>query len=94
MESNARNKLIGTVLVAGALSLVGCSDDAYIAKHNMAKAADNFEINRRIVFYNAWLGKNVLSVEGRCAVEYKENRIYYICKTRSIGNFREIKEIS
>jgi hypothetical protein len=33
-----------------ALALTGCNDDATVARHNMTKAADNFELMRRIVF--------------------------------------------
>ena len=33
--------------------LVGCgADDAYVASRNISKAADNFEVDRRIVLYN------------------------------------------
>ena len=38
-----------------ALALTGCNDDATVARHNMTKAADNFELMRRIVFYNVRL---------------------------------------
>lgn len=34
----------------------GCQDDAKIASQNLTKAADNFEITRRIVFYNGITG--------------------------------------
>jgi hypothetical protein len=42
--------------VAGAVMAVGllgaCSDDATVASDNLSKAADNFEVQRRIVFFN------------------------------------------
>lgn len=85
------NKLIiGAAILLGVSGISGCQDDAQIAKHNMAKAADNFEVNRRIVFYNAWADKNVLSVEGLCSIEYRSERVYYICKIgrdKFINNF-------
>ena len=49
------------------LFVVGC-DDAQIASHNLSKAADNFEINRRIVFYNGITDSYVLAIEGRCSI--------------------------
>ena len=45
-------KLIATasVIVAATAVLSGCEDDAKIASRNVSKAADNFEVNRRLVF--------------------------------------------
>lgn len=48
-------------------ALAGCSD-ADVASHNLSKAADNFEINRRVVFYNGITGGYILSVEGLCSL--------------------------
>ena len=70
-----------SLAVFAAVSLGGCSDDAQVAKYNIAKAADNFEVNRRIMFYNVWKGESIVTVEGLCSIEYKSNRTFYICKT-------------
>ena len=73
-----------------ALTLTGCNDDATVARHNMTKAADNFELMRRIVFYNVRLGQNVVTVEGKCSIEYGSGRTEYICKVgdgKYIRNF-------
>lgn len=61
--------------------LVGCVnvDDATVAKNNLTKAADNFEINRRILFYNTWTDTIIQQVEGKCSIEYG-NRVSLICK--------------
>lgn len=57
-------------LAASALLLSGCNeDDAKIATQNLIKAADNFEINRRVVFYNGITDSYILSVEGRCSMD-------------------------
>lgn len=59
--------------LAAAASLVavafaaGCTD-ADIASTNLSKAADNFEINRRVVFYNGVTGGYILSIEGLCSL--------------------------
>ena len=45
----------------------GC-DDAKIASHNLSKAADNFEIQRRIIFYNGITDSYMLVIEGRCSL--------------------------
>lgn len=51
-----------------ALSLVGCGRDADIASRNLSTAADMFEINRRIVFYNGITGEYMLTLTGLCAL--------------------------
>ena len=50
-----------------ASSLIGCSD-ADLASSNLSKAADNFEITRRVVFYNGITGEYILSIEGLCSL--------------------------
>lgn len=49
-------------------ALVACSSDADVVSHNLSKAADNFEIQRRIVFYNGITGDYILEIEGLCAL--------------------------
>jgi hypothetical protein len=65
-----------------AATLVGC-DDAKIASENLSRAADNFEINRRIVFYNGITGGYILTIEGLCSQEPSDNgkKLAVICKT-------------
>ncbi len=47
----------------------GCPEDAEVASHNLSKKADNFELNRRVVFYNGITGDYVLSIEGRLSLK-------------------------
>jgi hypothetical protein len=68
------------MLASTALLASGCKDDASIAKANLTKAADNFEIMRRVVFYNTWTDTIVQQVEGKCSIEYA-TRVSLICKT-------------
>lgn len=56
-----------SILAVGALALTGCNN-AETASRNLSTAADNFEIDRRIVFFNGITDKYLLSVEGRCAI--------------------------
>uniref|UniRef100_A0AAU6W260 Lipoprotein n=1 Tax=Pseudomonas phage Touem01 TaxID=3138548 RepID=A0AAU6W260_9VIRU len=67
-----RIKLIAAMLALG--TLAGCDNDARVASHNLSKAADNFEINRRIVFYNGINGGYMLSLEGRCSFDASQAR--------------------
>jgi hypothetical protein len=56
------------VVVLMALALTGCASDADLASHNLSKAADQFQVDRRIVFYNGITGDYILVVEGRCSM--------------------------
>ena len=40
-----------------------------------------FRINRRVVFYNGITDKYILSVEGRCSVEFYSDKFCVTCKT-------------
>lgn len=48
--------------------MAGECDDAQVASHNISKAADNFEIQRQIVFYNGITDRYIAVVEGRCSI--------------------------
>jgi hypothetical protein len=62
-----------------AVIVAGCSSDADVASRNLSKAADMFEIKRRIVFYNGWTGEYVLQVEGLCSLDSSTAAVK--CKT-------------
>ena len=63
------NRMLKNFVAVGLLTglLAACSD-ADVASSNLSKAADNFEINRRIVFYNGITGGYILSIEGLCSL--------------------------
>ena len=69
------------LLVLAIAVLAGCDTDANIASRNLSKAADMFEINRRIVFYNGITDTYMLTVEGRCSVELSSDVLRVTCKT-------------
>lgn len=76
-----RNKTL-LALAASLLALAGCDNDARVASANLSRAADNFEINRRIVFYNGITGDYMLSLEGRCSFNADNSRkLDVTCKT-------------
>jgi len=68
-------------LALACLALAGCENDAQVASRNVSQAADNFEINRRIVFYNGITNEYILSIEGLCSQQPMDGRIAIICKT-------------
>ena len=71
------------ILLCGiAAILAGCDNDARVASRNLSQAADSFEINRRIVFYNGITGDYMLSLEGRCSFDAQNTRkLDVTCKT-------------
>ena len=50
-----------------ALALAGCSESE-TASYNVSLAAHNFEVNRRVVFYNGITGEYILTIEGLLSV--------------------------
>jgi hypothetical protein len=64
------------------LLLAGCMSDADVASYNTSKAADMFEVERRVVFYNGITGEYMLTIEGRCSLgnNDKEGRLSVTCK--------------
>ena len=61
-------KKILFVLVLVTLLVSGCGPAADVASQNLSVAADNFEINRRIHFYNGITGEDFLVIEGLCSL--------------------------
>lgn len=76
-------KRITLAALGMALGLGACSD-ADIARRNLSQAADQFEINRRIVFYNGINGEYMLTIEGLCSLggaESLKDAVTVTCKT-------------
>jgi hypothetical protein len=75
--------LLSLVTILG-LAISGCSSDADVASENLSQAAEDFKINRRVVFYNGITDSYILSIEGFCSVETEEgNKLTVTCK---VGN--------
>lgn len=79
--------LVGAIL-AIALGVAACKDDARVASENLSKAADNFEIVRNIVFYNVWTDTEVASILGRCSIEDYNTKMVAVCKDGP-GDFKK-----
>jgi hypothetical protein len=70
------------LLLSIASFLTGCQSDATVASQNLSKAADMFEIDRRIVFFNGITDSYLLTVEGRCSIEVdSRGKLDVTCKT-------------
>lgn len=73
-------KNLAALSVISAIALAGCSNDADVASRNLSQAADNFEISRRIVFYNGITGEYMLTIEGLCSQQQEARKLSVTCK--------------
>lgn len=71
--------LVGALLAS--LGLAGCISDADQASINLSKAAEMFEIDRKIVFYNGITDEYIAVIEGKCSVEPGSRTLEVTCKT-------------
>ena len=69
--------MVTALAVAGAAA---CETDARIASTNLSRAADNFEIMRRVVFLNGITDTYLLSIEGLCSIEDQRGQLEVTCK--------------
>jgi hypothetical protein len=73
------NRVVGIVVaVIVALVATGCQSDADVASYNLSQAADQFEVTRRVVFYNGITDSYMLTIEGLC----------------SLGNYDEVGQLT
>lgn len=74
---------LGVVALVFGFFVASCSNDADVASHNLSQAADNFEIERRVVFFNGITDKYLLSIEGLCSItaDAMDAQLEVTCKT-------------
>jgi len=63
--------------------ICSCSREADVASHNLSVAADQFQVERRIVFYNGITGEYMLCIEGLCSIGNSDTagKVSITCKT-------------
>ena len=71
--------------LAAVVLLSGCTSAADQANENLSKAAENFEVPRRIVGINGITDKVLFSVEGFCSIENDGRKLDVICKVDKAG---------
>lgn len=71
-----------TILCVACLVALAACNDADVASRNLSTAADNFEVTRRIVFYNGITGDYILTIEGLCSKgnDDTERKVSFTCK--------------
>jgi hypothetical protein len=62
-----------------AATLTGCATDADTVSYNLSKDADQFKIDRRVVFYNGITNEYILTIEGRCSITDAEGQLEVTC---------------
>jgi len=81
-----------SALALAAVSTVGlaagCATDADVVSENLSKAADQFEITRRIVFFNGITDTYLLTIEGKCSIKDENAQLEVTCKT-SGGEYKK-----
>jgi hypothetical protein len=60
--------------------MIGCSSDADVASANLSKDAEQFRIERRVVFFNGITDQYLLTIEGRCSIEDENRQLEVTCK--------------
>lgn len=66
--------LTGIAAIAvGLVVLTGCSSEADLTSHNLSKDAEEFKIERRVVFFNGITDTYLLSIEGKCSIETEDS---------------------
>ena len=71
------------VACAACALLAACERPADVASRNLSTAADNFEVARRVVFYNGITDSYMLTIEGLCSLGNHDDHgeVTITCKT-------------
>lgn len=72
-------KTVVVIALAIGLLLTGCTSAADRANQNLSKAAENFEVPRRIVGINGITDEVLFTVEGFCSYEIENGAYEVIC---------------
>lgn len=86
-----------TAAAAASIGLTACSSEADTVSQNLSTDADNYKINRQIVFYNGITGQYVAEVTGLCSIGNNDapGQVTYTCKVGPdtyIKNFLHISD--
>ena len=81
METFMKKIIVFLLLIMMVFLIGSCSTDASVASANLSKEADMFNIKRRVVFYNGITDEYILSIEGKCSVEFFTDKFVVTVKT-------------
>lgn len=63
-----KKTLVIALGIATVFAVAGCRSDADVVSENVSKAADQFQVLRRIVFYNGITDTYMMTIEGYCSL--------------------------
>jgi hypothetical protein len=72
---NKNKGLVAGIALLSVLALTGCDSAATVAANNLSVAAEQFEINRRVVFFNGITDKYLLEIDGLCSVQTSDSAL-------------------
>jgi len=75
---------LAAVVTVLALAAVSCNSatDANVASQNLSLAAEQFEIDRRVVFFNGITDTYLLEIQGLCSIAGgQSNQLEVTCRT-------------
>ena len=84
------NKKIIATGIASLFVIAACSTDADVANENIKKAAEQFEITRRITGINGITDQILLEIEGRCSFESQPAYFEVICRLEDNSFVRHV----
>jgi hypothetical protein len=81
--NRARKIAVGTIAALTlALGATACTSEADTASNNVSKAADHFQVNRRITVINGITDKYLLVITGACSINIDDPKnLVVTCKT-------------
>lgn len=68
------------VILAGAATLGGCTNDADVVSQNISTDADNFKVLRKIVAVNGITDNYIMELEGWCNIVDQKTQLEVTCK--------------
>ena len=75
-----KNKVLLIILIVLTFTLSACATSADVASRNLSLEAEQFRVERRIVFYNGVTGEWILELIGRCSIEDDGRQLEVTCK--------------
>lgn len=75
-----RTSLVLMIAVTGLATTAACSTDSETVSYNISEDADNFKVNRRVVFFNGITDTYLLTIEGYCSIQDADGQLEVTCK--------------
>ena len=75
-----RTSLVLMIAVTGLATTAACSTDSETISYNISEDADNFKVNRRVVFFNGITDTYLLTIEGYCSIQDADGQLEVTCK--------------